>query len=1159
MTTTATPLRLLPRLAALLALGVLPLACSGDDGSDGAPGPPGPPGPPGSSDDSLTGFEEAPGVDVQVTGLSGASGGSYFEPGDTITLEYTLLKDDGAEWDVEELDSATILVSGPTFNYQRVIATQNDLASASTYLGNGQWSYTFPVPIPSEYLPPYNDSPAFDEDDGELAGQPLLDGTYTVGLYVTWDYSVDGQSGFRDVGNATFDFQIGSTATMESREVVSATNCNQCHVELQAHGGRRRDPVLCAMCHTAGAEDKNDPAASVGDTPGVSIEFKVMVHKIHNGAHLPSVLGVATNPDGSRDYAATPQPYQLVGFNNSVHDFSHVFYPVWPNLSSPMPKDFGHSALTSGQKSIEDTIRGGATACFKCHGDPDGSGPITDVPAQGDLHKTAPSARACGSCHDDIDWDYPYVQNYRPGGMPALPAQTTACNSCHPASGTALAVYEAHVHPLENPLVDPGVVLDITGISGGTGAGGRFLAGDAPTVEFTLKDSLGADVDLPTMSSSSATLVGPTNGRQVVMPYPSANGISNSPYDFGGRLAASSTSNKGSMSRITPTGTPVEETLTVQFSSATAFDVTGSVSGNLGAGTLPGSPSTNPAGSSLSAVDLTDAAVAQQITVTFNGPLDFTVTGSVSGAMGNGTLPAALSASNRFTSDDGTVSFNVSVGSSTAFAAGNSFFLTVFKGAVANPVLFAIVAGRTAGGAFSGTLPAPDRFYYEFVPAAPTYTLTLPMDIPLEFLGVVSGVTPLGAGNAPVYYGRQTVWEVTGVSNATTLSSEVQAQWRYAEVASTAGYASGDYAVLEPAAGVGTREYVQVGLVDTSTTPPRLWFRTPLRYDHAAGAAVNEATLAFRQEGAGNHYALDRAAGTVTPQTGFTDGNGVVMTYRTDGRFGWLRHAGDALQAVYQPPPNDAHGSDPDTDLGQDWGDWTGLPYVDGTYTASIWLYANIEHPLFGETQTYRSASVADLEDFQYGAGSASTPEPEDIVTSNTSCNDCHMTPTFHGLGRAGLEACLLCHGIGGAEDTPKYSSSSAGASTGVTIDFRTMLHKIHMGEELTFASTYEVAGFGGAMHSYEEVGFPAMPDGTKACAKCHGEDSEAWFDPGDRTHPDQTVKTQVWRAACNSCHDSDEATAHINTQTNAGGAEACGVCHGPDAEFSVEVMHTTR
>jgi len=49
-----------------------------------------------------------------------------------------------------------------------------------------------------------------------------------------------------------------------------------------------------------------------------------------------------------------------------------------------------------------------------------------------------------------------------------------------------------------------------------------------------------------------------------------------------------------------------------------------------------------------------------------------------------------------------------------------------------------------------------------------------------------------------------------------------------------------------------------------------------------------------------------------------------------------------------------------------------------------------------------------------------------------------------------------------------------------------------------------------------------------------------------------------VWRAVCNACHDSAETTAHINAMTNSG-VESCEICHGPDAEFAVEVMHTPR
>src|SRR6185436_11042542 len=186
------------RAAILLAFALIPLGC-GSDGIDGAPGPAGPAGPPGRTDTSLTKFETAPGVDVEITSVTGNAPGSNFEPGDTLTVQFTLLKDDGEAWDIDEMATARILVSGPTFNYQRVIAEQSDLASASTYLGNGLWSYTFATPLPADYLPPYNDTPAFGSADGELSGQPLLDGTYTVGMYISWDYSVDGQSGLHDV------------------------------------------------------------------------------------------------------------------------------------------------------------------------------------------------------------------------------------------------------------------------------------------------------------------------------------------------------------------------------------------------------------------------------------------------------------------------------------------------------------------------------------------------------------------------------------------------------------------------------------------------------------------------------------------------------------------------------------------------------------------------------------------------------------------------------------------------------------------------------------------------------------------------------------------------------------------------------------------------
>jgi OmcA/MtrC family decaheme c-type cytochrome len=306
---------------------------------------------------------------VACRGAAGAGGA--FQVGDTVSVRYTVEKSNGDPWMLSEFSYGRIMISGPTFNYQRVIPEKNDVPSRSVENDDGSFTYTFADPLPAVYAAPYNDTASFGLDDGELTGQALLNGTYTVGMYMAWAYTVEGE-GHRDSGNITADFLIG-TGPLQSREVVAQDNCNQCHESLRAHGELRRDVKLCVLCHTAGSEDKNVGSAA-GGTPGVSMDFKVMIHKIHNGAHLPSVLGVSTNPDGTRNYNAAPQPYQVVGFGNSVIDFSHVKFPVWPSLNIAMPRDAGYTALSPTNRTKEDNIRLGVVACDKCHGTPTAPG-----------------------------------------------------------------------------------------------------------------------------------------------------------------------------------------------------------------------------------------------------------------------------------------------------------------------------------------------------------------------------------------------------------------------------------------------------------------------------------------------------------------------------------------------------------------------------------------------------------------------------------------------------------------------------------------------------------------------------------------------------------------------------------------------------------------
>lgn len=944
------------------ALGAA-LACSGDDGRDGADGqnPPDEPTP-----TELEQGDEAPGVVLEVVALSGGSGaGGTFQVGDTVSVRYTVEKSNGDPWMLSEFSYGRIMISGPTFNYQRVIPEKSDVLTRSVENSDGSFTYTFANAIPAVYAAPYNDSASFGLDDGELTGEALLNGTYTVGLYMAWAYTVEGE-GHRDSGNVTADFLIG-TGALQPREVVAQDNCNQCHESLRAHGELRRDVKLCVLCHTAGSEDKNVGSVA-GGTPGVSMDFKVMIHKIHNGAHLPSVLGVSTNPDGTRDYDATAQPYQVVGFGNSIHDFSHVKFPVWPSLNIAMPRDAGYTALSSTNRAKEDNIRLGVVACDKCHGDPDGAGPLTG-PAQGDLYKSQSARASCGSCHDDVVWGQNYTANTQTMGAQA---NDSNCLLCHAPSGDPLAVEDAHRHPLYDETFNPGLNVDVSAVAeAGTNDGdGTIDVGEKIAVTLSITDDTGSAVS------------------------PSVNGIS-------------------------------------------SYSVV--VSG----------PSTN------------------------------------SNLLLSGSIPVA---------------------------------------------------------ALSGAQP---------------YTVNLPQVQLLEYVGDSVG----GAGEV-LTTDFAPHWNMTGATTSVStaalaapgvntgdsvLSEDVSALQNYVDVDVVTGFAKDETIVIDR--GLADEEYLRIQWVDGN----RLWFggagsstyQPAFRRSHLAGASIQEVTLTSKA--VTTDYTLTASTGTITTGTDFGAGNAVLVNYTSDF----------VMPSVYPVALNEG------PSLDESWGEWRGLPIVSGTYSVGIWSARNLTLSLWGENNSYRGTSWTFSRDFL--VGSASTLEPYAAIPDATSCYNCHSDMLFHGGGRRGFDNCILCHGTAGSEDRARYVAPGAPATDGVTINFRTMVHKIHMGEELANASSYIVNGFGSTAYpnnftsyTYDEVLFPALPGGAANCTMCHGASSK-YYDPTARTHPDlgaQDIATREWRATCGACHDSNAATAHIDVQTSAGGLESCAVCHGDDKEWSVRRMH---
>jgi hypothetical protein len=416
------------------------------------------------------------------------------------------------------------------------------------------------------------------------------------------------------------------------------------------------------------------------------------------------------------------------------------------------------------------------------------------------------------------------------------------------------------------------------------------------------------------------------------------------------------------------------------------------------------------------------------------------------------------------------------------------------------------------------------------------------MDMQLEFLGAGSGAAGqvLTAGNLPVYYGRQQLWEAVTTATSTTTTQATTTLGREVDVAGATGFAAGDTVVVEPSAAVGVREYVTItplkadgtGAASGDTTT-RILFRTPLRYAHGSGVTLTKVTLGLKQEGSGNAYTLTPATGVLTSNVGLNASAGIVLTYRTDARFGYKRHAGDLYQSTHIPPPNDI------VAVGQEQGDWQGLPLEDGTYTASMWGYKSLDLGLQGEVQTYRCTSRSASADFLYGT--ATELVPHQILSSSATCNACHNDVLFHGGGRRGADTCLTCHSISG-------TMSSLIPTGSQPVEFRQMLHKIHMGEELPDAATYPFA---------TEGAFPAMPGGPEQCVKCHGNDS--WEVPAARECDEASVPVRIWGVSCGSCHSSDAAHAHIDVQTSMSGYESCEVCHGNDKEWNTQKMHTVH
>ncbi len=386
--------------AALIGVFVLFLTgCTGDNGKDGAQGAPGKNGLPYIStvtelNIEVTGvtINSAPVVNFKVTNEDGIGVTGLTISGTRFTIA-KLMTTYPTQWQ-NYINTTQTATAGPGVGTTAVQATRED---SGTLVDNddGTYTYTFATDITNITCP---------DPCEDALGNPLD---------VSYDPTLTHRLGIQTRGelpesNAVYTFRPsdGATTGLTSREIVKTANCNVCHDKLSAHDARI-EMKYCVLCHNPGSVDPDSYDPQKATTPNLqpaaivssgAVDFKVMVHKIHRGSSLPSVIGGGE--------------YAIWGYRGTKHDFSDIVFPQ--------------------------DIRN----CINCH---DGSD--ADTPEGGNWI-TRPSIEACGTCHDNVKFGVagPDAGGTDPDGHSGgVVTDNSECITCHDVDRIAGSVEASHV------------------------------------------------------------------------------------------------------------------------------------------------------------------------------------------------------------------------------------------------------------------------------------------------------------------------------------------------------------------------------------------------------------------------------------------------------------------------------------------------------------------------------------------------------------------------------------------------------------------------------------------------------------------------------------------------------------------------------------------
>jgi hypothetical protein len=428
---------------AFLAGALLAGCTNGKDGAPGATGPTGPTGPPGpagpagpSGPVTALDVSTAQTITATITGvttgvnptISFSLAGEIGQPLSGLTagdISFAIAQlqppiagaGTSSQWrsyvtTIEQPSTSYGFNASSTPPYTQTKQVQAKAEGASTtgavFKDNGDGSYTytfskdltaFATAATANYAAAVADAIAAGKLPAGTAAEAMAyDGTLThrIGLEIRGTAATA-------INNAVYTYVPATGATglanlPLTRDIVNGGECNACHQKLTFHGGPRTDIHYCVVCHNTGTTDANS---------GNSLDMKVLIHKIHRGISLPTVVAAGTT---------TPAPgkgFTIWGHNGSLSNFNEVIFP-------------------QDQRN-----------CTTCHETADPTTPDADH------YKLYPYSQACGTCHDNVNW----TTGANHGPAPGIIATDKDCVVCHGpnsnllSNGVPMTVVGAHTIP----------------------------------------------------------------------------------------------------------------------------------------------------------------------------------------------------------------------------------------------------------------------------------------------------------------------------------------------------------------------------------------------------------------------------------------------------------------------------------------------------------------------------------------------------------------------------------------------------------------------------------------------------------------------------------------------------------------------------------------